>query len=199
MDMIQISGTSARKLDCKLTSWNLWKVDDQSEHMTFALTAPNAGALPTVARVMHALLDGSQIAMICENDHDPFSGRFLAYLNAMCDDGRILKQGTGSAFIAVTDSLEENLLSASLLGAQAEGASPRFRFVGFREEVPREFTFSALLEHSRGHGLEVVFEGTEEMTLRVSFDPQQYQPQEISGAMRNAINAAGGELNLRMQ
>lgn len=199
MDKFLISGTSALKMTPSHTDWNLWKVDAQENQEAFVLTVPSVDAIPTIARVMHALLDGKQIAMICEKTDDPFSGRFLAYLNALCDDGRILKQGTGSAFIALCNQLEENLLSASLLGACAERENPRFRFVAFPESVPAEFSFTALLEHSRANGIEVVFDGTEELSLHVRFDPAQNDAPEVIGAMRNAITASSGTLIQHLQ
>lgn len=199
MDKIQIFGTPALKVNKKTADWNLWKVDAQDDHEAYVLTMPHANAIPTTARVMHALLDGNQVAMICEETNDPFSGRFLAYLNALCDDSRILKQGTGSAFIAVCNDLEENLLSASLLGACAEHADPRFRFVGFHEAVPSEFSFSALLEHSRVSGIEVIFDGTEEKVLHINFDPAHFDAREVTGAIRNAITASGGTLIQHLQ
>lgn len=199
MDKFQISGTSALKTNRHDINWNLWKVDAQNEHESYVLTMPDANALPTVARVMHALLDGNQIAMICEKTDDSFSRRFMSYLTALCGDGRILKQGQGSAFIALCSGLEEDLLSASLLGARAENENPRFRFVGFPEAVPAEYSFNALLERSRTSGIEVVFDGTEELTLHISFDPAQFQACEVIGAVRNVITASGGAMIQHLQ
>lgn len=191
------AGTSALKL--QPSDWNLWKVADQEHYTAYALTAPDTNCMGTIARVMHALLDGRQVAMICEQTDDTFSSRCMAYLYALCSDGRRLKRGHGTAFIAVTDDLQENLLAASLIGAQAEGANPHFRFVGFDEAVPLEVSFGALLERSRHSGIEVVFDGAEEMTLHVAFDPAQYNEQELIGAMRNAITAAGDEMCISLQ
>ena len=122
MDNIRTIGTSALKL--RPCDWNLWKVAEQEHYVAYALTAPGADCLLIVARVMHAVLDGRQVAMICEQADDAFSARFMAFLQELCTDGRRLKRGRSSAFIAVTDDLQENLLSASLLGAHAEGANP---------------------------------------------------------------------------
>ena len=199
MDKFQISGTSALKKNPQNTNWNLWKVDAQDEHESYVLTMPHANAVPTIARVMHALLDGKQIAMICEKSDDPFSRRFLAYLTALCDDGRILKQGTGSAFIALCTELKENLLSASLLGACAENESPRFRFVGFHEAVPVEYSFNTLLENSRSNGIEIIFDGTEESTLHIGFDLAHYSAPDVIGAIRDAITASGDAMIQHLQ
>lgn len=197
MDNIRTIGTSALKL--RPCDWNLWKVAEQEHYVAYALTAPGADCLPIVARVMHAVLDGRQVAMICEQADDAFSARFMAFLQELCTDGRRLKRGRSSAFIAVTDDLQENLLSASLLGAHAEGANPHFRFVGFSEAVPLEVSFNALLEQSRTHGVEVIFDGSEDMTLHIGFDPTEETEADLVGAIRNAITASGGELTISLQ
>ena len=197
MENYRTSGTSALKL--RPCDWNLWKVADQERYAAYALTAPDTDCLPIVARVMHALLDERQVAMICEQADDAFSVRFMAYLQELCTDGRRLKRGNSSAFIAITDDLQENLLTASLLGAQAEGANPHFRFVGFHDAVPLEVSFNALLEQSRTSGVEIVFDGAEDMTLHIGFDPSDEVEADIVGAIRNAITASGGTLNLSLQ
>ena len=197
MELYRTDGTSALKL--RPCDWNLWKVVDQERYAAYALTAPDTNCLPLVARIMHAVLDGRQVAMICEQADDAFSARFMAYLQELCSDGRRLKRGSSSAFIAITDDLQENLLTASLLGAKAEGANPHFRFGGFHDAVPLEVSFNALLEQSRTGGVEIVFDGAEDMTLHIGFDPTVEAEAEIVGAIRNAITASGDSLKISLQ
>ncbi|MGM9613066.1 MAG: hypothetical protein ACI3XZ_06120 [Butyricicoccus sp.] len=184
-----MNGTSAL---ADSACWNLSKLGSADEMAAYELRVQGTADEQASAVMMHVingLLDGKHVGVIAESRE----GKTLSRLENIWRDGRMLKRGDASAFVALDKDFGE-LESTDI--EPCTGAS--FRFMGFEGHAPEDTVFRSLMSGDSGAEIEVSCHNFEDGVLSIRFNAEKVDETETLGDISRAVSDCGRFLQIDM-
>ena len=190
-----INGTLAARAE-NAAGWGLRKTGGQENIVSYELRTHGAHkeeAADVALHVINGLLDGMQVGVIAESGEAGMPA--LTKLGSVWRDGRLLKRGQGSAFVA----MESNFDRLSRCGVEpCVGAGAAFRFLGFESSAPADRVFRSLLEPDDDAVIELRCPDLAGGVLNIRLDAEKIDESKALGGISAALGDCGQSLQVEM-
>ena len=176
--------------------WNLCKLENADEMAAYELRVQGTAdkqAPEVMMHVINGLLDGMHVGVIAESGES--GTKALSRLGSVWHDGRMLKRGAGSAFVAIDKDFGE-LESEDI--EPCVGAGTAFRFMGFGGHVLEDTVFRSLMGDDSGAEIEVSCQDFADGVLSIRFNAEKVDETETLGDISRAVSDCGRSLQIEM-
>ena len=169
--------------------WSLNKTGAQKEMASYELRAQETADAQTpeiMMDVVSGLLKGMYVGVTAACGEHGIPA--LSRLNHVWQDGRLLKRGQGSAFVALDRCFGE-LKSEGL--EPCVGTGTAFRFLGFDDHVIEDTVFRSMIDSDSDAIIEVSCRDFADGVLSIRFDADKIDETGLLGGISARVQNSG--------